>query len=54
MLQTSLMINIGSGNGLQPDANKLLSEPMLNKFYDTIWPHKATMVEKVDINLHIQ
>ena len=32
---------IGSGNGLEPSGNKPLPEPMLTKFYDTIWQNSA-------------
>ena len=32
-------VNIGSSNGLVPDSTKPLPEPMLTKFYDTIWRH---------------
>ena len=43
-LWTSLWyINISSGDGSLPDSTKPLHEPMLAKFYDTIWYHWATM-----------
>ena len=31
--------NIGSGIGLVPSGNKPLPDPMLTKFYHTIWHH---------------
>ena len=37
-------INFGSsGNGLLPDSNKPLPEPMLTQIYVSIWHHKAAM-----------
>ena len=33
---TSLIVSVGSGNGLVPPGNRPLTEPMLTKFYDII------------------
>ena len=35
------LVNIGSGNDLVSSGNKPLPEPMLTKFYDTIWQNSA-------------
>ena len=37
--KTSVMISADSGNGLVPEGNKSLPEPMLTKFYDATWRH---------------
>ena len=34
-------VNTGLGNGLVPSGNKPLTEPVLTKFYDTMWHHQA-------------
>ena len=44
----SLILNIGSHNGLVPSSNKPLHEPVLTQIYVTIWCHwchKATLIK---------
>ena len=36
-------VNIASGNGLVPSGRRPLPEPMLTKFYDTIWRPLTTI-----------
>ena len=43
LINKNLSIKIGSGNGLVPSGTKPLPEPMLTKFYDTLWRHQGPM-----------
>ena len=43
MHETSLIVNIGSGNGLVLPSNKPLPEPVLTQLFGTLWRHQATM-----------